>query len=221
MGKIVVPSNGVLSWRDLLMDPQKQWKKGYSAYELANCWEPADNLPSCVERVFKQSQLELFNNVEILYGFPEYKVSLPGSNASSKNDLYLLARAKNELITIMVEGKVSERFGETVETWLSDNPSKGKRERLDYLLKLLGLQEDRMLNKRYQLIHRTASALLEASKLNAKNSLMLVHSFSETSKWYEDYAEFVKLFHLFPKKDNIIGPVNINGINLYFGWVNC
>ena len=32
-------------------------------------------------------------------------------------------------------------------------------------------------------------------------------------------AEFVKLFNLSPKKDGIVGPVQLKGINLYFGWV--
>ncbi|MEK4231265.1 DUF6946 family protein [Solibacillus sp. FSL H8-0538] len=219
MGRFFVPSEGAISWRDFLSNPEKQWKKGYSAFELADCWENASNLPNCVDKVFKKSKLTLFNDVEVLYGFPEYKVALPGGNASSQNDLYVLAKASNELLTIMVEGKVSEPFGETVESWLGDNPSDGKRKRLEYLLKLLGLDEDSVKNIRYQLLHRAASALLEARKVNANNSLMLVHSFSETAKWFEDFTEFVKLFHLSPKQDEIVGPIKLNGINLYFGWV--
>jgi hypothetical protein len=219
MGKFFVPSHGAISWKEMLADPEKHWKKGYSAYELAHCWENASNLPSCVEKIFKQSGLFLFKNVEVLYGFPEYKVPLPGGNASSTNDLYVLAKANNELLTIMVEGKVSEPFGETIKFWLGDDPSDGKRERLDYLLNLLCLKKESVLNTRYQLLHRAASALLEASKVNAKNTLMLVHSFSETGKWLNDYAEFVILFNLSPKQDGIVGPVSINGINLYFGWV--
>ncbi|WP_342598152.1 hypothetical protein MHB48_11100 [Psychrobacillus sp. FSL H8-0483] len=186
---------------------------------MAICWEEATNLPPSVERVFKQSKLPIFNEVEVLYGFPEYKVALPGGRASSQNDLYVLAKANNELLTIMVEGKVSEPFGETVSAWLGEHPSNGKRKRLKYLLELLELHEGSVVNKRYQLLHRTASSLIEAKNINTNNSLMLVHSFSKTGKWYEDYAEFVKLFNLSPKKDGIVGPVQLNGINLYFGWV--
>ncbi len=219
MGNFFVPSNGPTSWRELLSDPDKQWKSGYSAYELANCWEEAIGLPSCVEKVFKQSQLSIFKNLEVLYGFPEYKVPMRGGSSSSQNDLYLLAKANNELLTIMVEGKVSETFGKTVQSWLGDNPSEGKRNRLEFLLNLLGLDESSIQNKRYQLLHRTASALLEASKVNANNTLMLVHSFTEMGKRFDDYAEFVNLFHLTPLKDGIVGPIQLNGVNLYFGWV--
>ncbi|MCH1624453.1 DUF6946 family protein [Ferdinandcohnia quinoae] len=219
MGKYFVPSKGADSWRKLLADPEKQWKPAYSAYELANCWEEAENLPPCVEKAFKSSDISLFQQVNILYGFPEYKVSLPGGGAKSQNDLYLLANAGGELLPIMVEGKVSEAFGERVEAWKGENPSEGKRKRLTYLLDLLNLKEDDALNKRYQLFHRTASAIKEAKNVNAKNALMLIHSFSKEGKWYEDYAEFVELFNVEAKKDEVVGPVAVNGVDLYFGWV--
>ena len=219
MGKYYVPTKGTASWKQLLADSEKQWKPGFSAYELAHCWENATDLPTCVQRAFNRSQNQLFQDVKILYGFPEYKVPLDGGSTSSQNDLYVLAKSNNELLTIMVEGKVSEPFGETVETWLGPNPSKGKGERLDQLLVLLNLSKVTVQDKRYQLLHRTASALIEARSIKANNAMMLVHSFSETGKWFEDYADFVQLFQLLPEKDTIVGPVLLDGVNLYFGWV--
>jgi hypothetical protein len=219
MGKYFIPSKGAQEWRGFLADPNTQWKKGYSAYELAHCWEESTNLPSCVKRVFMQSNYTLFHNTQVLYGFPEYKVSLPGGSASSQNDLYILAKTNKELLIIMVEGKVSEQFGETVETWKGKELSDGKRKRLDYLLNLLNLDESNVLNIRYQLLHRTASAIIEANNVGAKNALMLVHSFSEKGKWFEDYQAFVELFNLKPKKEEIVGSVYLNGVNVYFGWV--
>lgn len=219
MSKFYIPSQGTKSWRDFLTDPEKQWKKGYSAFELAYCWENAANLPMSVENVFKKSKFPIFDDVEVLYGFPEYKVAIPGGSASSQSDLYILAKVKTDLLTIMVEGKVSEPFGETVDRWLGNNPSDGKRKRLNYLLSLLRLHENDVTKIRYQLLHRTASTLIETKKVNAKNSLMLVHSFSKEAKWFEDYANFVKLFDLTPIENNIVGPIQLDDINLYFGWV--
>ncbi|WP_423798202.1 DUF6946 family protein [Neobacillus sp. SAB-20_R2A] len=219
MGKYFVRSKGPRTWKESLANPENQWRKGYSAYELAHSWEAAADFPSCVKQVFQQSQIPLFQKVEMLFGLPEHKVSLPGGSKESQNDLFVLAKANDELMTMMIEGKVSEPFGETVEAWKGPAPSEGKRKRLDYLLELLQLDEANVLNKRYQLLHRTASALMEAKKFTAKNALMLVHSFSESGKGYEDYAEFVELFHLLPRKDDVVGPVALQGINLYFGWV--
>ncbi|MFA7012304.1 MAG: hypothetical protein WC202_05045, partial [Desulfobacterales bacterium] len=46
---------------------------------------------------------------------PEHKVPLPGGSRSSQNDIWVLARSKGQLISIAVEGKVSETFGPTVQ----------------------------------------------------------------------------------------------------------
>jgi hypothetical protein len=186
MGKYFVPTKGMDSWKEFLADPEKQWKPSYSAYELAKSWEGADNLPTIVERAFRNSDIPLFEDVKVLYGFPEYKVSLPGGGAPSQNDLYLLTNAGGVLLPIMVEGKVSEPFGEEVRVWKGENPSKGKINRLHSILQLLGLNEEEVLNKRYQLFHRTASAVIEAKNVHAQHALMLVHSFSQQGKWFND-----------------------------------
>ncbi|PFG07783.1 hypothetical protein [Bacillus sp. es.034] len=219
MGKYFVPTKGMDSWKEFLTDPEKQWKPSYSAYELAKSWEGANNLPSSVQRAFEYSEIPLFKNVRVLYGFPEYKVSLPGGGAPSQNDLYLLTNAGGEILPIMVEGKVSEPFGEEVRVWKGENPSKGKINRLRSILELLGLSEEEVLYKRYQLFHRIASAEIEAKNVHAKHALMLVHSFSQHAKWFEEYQEFVNLFGVKAKKDAVVGPVNVNGVQLYFGWV--
>ncbi|AVK96946.1 hypothetical protein FCT18_04655 [Lysinibacillus sphaericus] len=219
MGKFFVPSKGILSWKEYLADPLKQWKKGCSAFELAVSWENANNLPYTVDNVFKNSNITLFHNIEVLFGFPEYKVALPGGNASSQTDLYILAKAHNELIPMMIEGKVAEPFGKTVDSWLGDNPSEGKRKRLAYLLQLFALEEASVKKIRYQLLHRAASALIEANRVNAHNALILVHSFSKTAAWFEDFVAFVELFHISPKQNTIVGPIQFNHVNLYFSWI--
>ncbi|WP_416150297.1 DUF6946 family protein [Salipaludibacillus sp. HK11] len=220
MGKYFLPSSGKKSWKSLLTNPKKQWKSGYSAKELAKCWEEAEGFPTSVVTTFEESQITLLKDVEFLFGFPEYKVSLLGGSATSQNDLYVLAKAGKELLTIMVEGKVTESFGATIETWKEKNPTSGKIERLFYLLDTLNLKEDSVLEIRYQLLHRAASALIEAHRVQANHALILVHSFSETGKGYEDYADFVKLFDLTPKEDKVVGPISLNGVNVYFGWIN-
>jgi len=90
---------------------------------------------------------------------------------------------------------------------------------LSFLLQQLGLRDRYVDNIRYQLLHRTVSAVIEAKRFNAKHALMLVHSFSQYYEHFEDYENFVGLFGLQGKKDTLIGPIDSDGLSLYFGWV--
>jgi len=179
--------------QSLPADPEKHWRKGYSASALAYCWQEADGFPDRVTRTFEKSDIDLFQNIEMLLAIPEYKVSLPGGSRSSQNDLFVLAKGGGQLISITVEGKVLEPFGDTVFKWL-ENSSPGRKKRLKFLCSELGLEVDRLSNIRYQLLHRTVSAILEAKRFNASHALMLVHSFSSKDEWFEDYALFATLF---------------------------
>ncbi len=48
---------------------------------------------------------------------------------------------------------------------------------------------------------------------------MLVHSFSQSDEWFDDYNGFLALLDLIGKVDTITQPKNINGIDLYFSWI--
>ena len=89
---------------------------------------------------------------------------------------------------------------------------------MNFLLNKLNLNQAQVQHIRYQLLHRTVSAIIEAQRIGAKNALMLVHSFSTEKEWFNDFAQFVKLFDLSAEKDSIVGPYQTDGINIYFGW---
>jgi len=222
MSKFFVPSNTPEDWKALLADPDKHWKTGYSAKALAYCWQEANDFPHSVKRVFKNSGIELFRNIEMLIAFPEYKVSLPGGKRASQNDIFILARSDGQLISIAVEGKVDESFGEVIADWKLHDRG-GKKVRLKFLCEVLQLDMNKIDHIRYQLLHRTASAVIEAKKFNAENALMLVHAFKKTKENYDqsfrDYGQFLELFSAEGKPDSIVRGGNIDGINLYFGWV--
>jgi hypothetical protein len=59
-------------------------------------------------------------------------VPLPGGRRESQNDAWVLAQCDSGLVSMTVEGKVSEPFGELVGDWFA-NPSKGKEDRLRFL----------------------------------------------------------------------------------------
>ncbi len=127
MKPIVVPTDGVQDWRKRLADPVKHWQTGYSAKTLAHAWEDAAGLPPEIAAL-----LRCFGKVELLLAIPEYDVPLAGSERPSQNDVFALVRTKDGLIVIMVEGKVAESFGPTLEEWCKD-ASAGKTERLAYI----------------------------------------------------------------------------------------
>ena len=218
MKNIFIPSSSPDDWQKLLADPCKQWRKGYSARTLAYCWQEANGFPTSIIKAFRNSGIELFNDVKLLCAFPEWKVNLPGGKRASQNDIYVIAKCKEQLMSIMVEGKVNEPFDKTILEW-DQNSSRGKRERLDFLLKLLNIDKTEVDHIRYQLLHRAASAVIEATKITARNAMILVHSFSEQYEWFDDFKDFVDLFGLTAIKDSIVGPTKIGETDLYFGWV--
>ncbi|MGV7222778.1 MAG: DUF6946 family protein [Nitrospinales bacterium] len=217
MKKIFIPATRTEVWKAFLASPS-HWKKGYSAMSLAYCWQEAEGFPASILGVLKRSTDKLFTDIELLMAFPEYKVSLPGGSAASQNDIFVLSKGNDQLISIMVEGKVSESFGPPVSEWFR-NPSPGKKERLGFLCNKLGLEQTLLSNIRYQLLHRTVSAIIEAERFHAPNAMMLVHSFSQSNEWFDDFAVFASLFKIEAELDRIYSAGDIGGINLYLGWV--
>ena len=72
---------------------------------------------------------------------------------------------------------------------------------------------------RYQLLHRTASALIEAKHFNASAAMMLVHAFSQTHEWFEDYEAFAALYRITAERNTVHRAGRLDGIELYLGWV--
>ncbi|WP_214630769.1 DUF6946 family protein [Paenibacillus agaridevorans] len=220
---LYVPLTDMESWRSLLTDPGKHWVERFSAFELAHSWTqiPKSKFPSAVQQLFIDSGSDVFRKLEPLAMFPEHPVYLDTKQAPSQNDLFVLARNAHDLMTIMVEGKVNETFGPTVADWLKE-ASDGKMRRLQFLLDELNLRDIdniKIHSQRYQLLHRTASALLEAKRHHARHAVVLVHSFSDRSAGLLDYQSFLALYGIEGKAGAISGPLHINGIDLWFGWL--
>ena len=205
-------------WKSKLPDP-KHWKPGYSARTLAYSWMEAKGFPKSVKEVFQKSDYPIFKNIEFLLGFAEYEVSLPGGRRPSQNDIFVLAKSQKNLVSIAVEGKVREPFGELTGEWSNDK-SAGKAVRLEFLCESLGLNKDIIQGIRYQLLHRTTSALLGARRFNASTALLLVHSFSQEHDGFHDYSRFAKHLGLMTAQLNTVHFIKrIDNIDLYLAWV--
>lgn len=214
MNKIYIATNGADQWAGFLADPVKHWRTGFSARTLAHAWEAADGFPVEVKDVLAPQ----FPGIEMLLGLPEHQVPLPGGTRPSQNDIWVLARSGGELVSIAVEGKVAEAFGPTIADWSADG-STGKSARLAFLLNEVGLSATPPGPARYQLLHRTASAVIEAKQFCAKHAVMLVHSFSQSHQWFEDYAAFGELFGVELKLNEIVRVGDVDGVKLHLAWV--
>lgn len=217
MTNFYTPTQSSDDWRRLLADPEKHWKDGYSAKMLATCWQSAGGFPAEVTASFRASDIPLIRELEFVAGFPEHKVELPGGQRPSQTDLMVLARAGSEFAAVAVEGKVEESFGELVGIW-RQAASEGKTERLAYLTELLGLSGRDLDGIRYQLLHRTASALLTARHFAARHAVMLVHSFSNKRTGFEDYAAFLQFFGLNATTGTVQRAGTVGSTELYFSW---
>ena len=213
-----IPTNDPARWQQFLAEPEKQWREGYSAKTLAHCWEAARGFPPEIARLFAELGLDAFTGIEPLLALVEHKVPMPGQGYPSQNDLFVLAKASGQLISLTIEGKVDELFGPLLKDWNDDLPN--KQVRLNGILNMLGLTQDVSGQVRYQLLHRMASAVSEARRFGASSAVMLIHSFSPVDRWLEDYQVFLALYGVQGAVGRLMFLRQVSGINLYAGWAH-
>ncbi len=219
MKRIFTPTATPEDWCKLLARPEKHCKPGYSAWELAHCWEKTEGFPASFQAMFASSENPALQKLDLLLAVPEYRVAMPGGGHASQNDLFVLAKAADgNLVSITVEGKVNESFGPTVKAWL-EKPSPGKLARLKFLRESLGLMDKDLDNNRYQLFHRTVSALIEARRFNAPYAMVIVHSFSPDKTGLVDYQAFLGLFGKSSEVGELVQLPLSGSISLFSGWV--
>ena len=214
MSRILAPSAGPDDWKRLLASAD-HWRTGYSARSLAHSWhDAAGDFPSEIRSLLDTSPL--FTSAELLLAVPEHKVPLPGVGKASQTDLWFLGRTESALVSCAVEGKVAEPFGPTIEDWLAEGGD-NRAKRLTGLCQLLGIEsvDSRV---RYQLIHRTASAILEAKRFLARHALLIVHSFSQADDWYDDFATFAQSLGAVPAKGRLVQVPGRTEPTLHIGW---
>lgn len=243
MSKLVIETQGLCGWQSRLADPVKHWKRCYSAFELAVSWERAaadkdnesDIPPQILDLLLKQKP-EL-PKPELVVGIVEHKVALPHGRTASQNDLWALVKVGDHFLSLAVEGKAGEDFDDLVSDWLRKRnesrphteakESPTKRKRLDFLLQQLGIHGVDVSDLRYQLLHRTASALIEANRVGAKYAAMIVQSFknpvrnADGKAHFDDFRRFGERLRASVEEGQLATVPNREGVQLYLGWVMC
>ncbi len=218
MKRIFVPTVSGSDWQRLLSKPKLHWKKGYSAMTAAACWEDSQpELPAEIISLLESAEDASLTNLKLLLAIPEWEVELPGGDRPSQTDVLAITKNNNGLVVLCVEAKVEEPFGPTLADKKA-GASTGQIDRIEYLEKELGRTSPFPDHIRYQLLHRTVSALLTARDLSAPVGVMLVHSFSQASAWYEDFEAFCKELDGEPLSDNLWQVPGHNKPRLILGW---
>lgn len=218
MKRIFVPTETGTDWQRLLGRPKLHWKKEHSAMSVAACWEHNHpQLPTEILKVLDSSGDAAITRLQLLIGIPEWEVKLPGGNAASQTDILAITRNELGLVILGVEAKVDESFGLTLGQKKS-GATKAQLSRIAYLEQELECSAPLADYIRYQLLHRTVSALLTAREFFAPVAVMLVHSFSRASKWREDFEDFCKILQCTSLSKDIYEVTRIDGIRLILVW---
>ena len=203
-----------------------QWEDKRSAKELAQAWcgkgfacPPAD-MRLLLERAFR---------TEIVFdeAKPECVIKLDVFAGEHRNcDLVVLCNVGAKRMVINVEAKADEPFGRVIGEYYDRKTGSGSivPARIRQLSQaLFGREPDEAIrNLRYQLLHATAAALVEAAASGAELGLFLVHEFWSASlnrnKLTQNATDWENFIHAFPElatagieKNQILGPVSVLG----------
>ena len=189
MKRIVVPSRSGSDWQRLLAKPKLHWKMGASAMTAAASWEASvDSLPPEIRERLDSANDPCLKNLDLLLARPEWEVPLEGGETTSNTDVLAVCRNSEGLCVVAVEAKVHEDFGPLVGQKRAE-ASAGQSARLDYLERVLHAPrfDDSI---RYQLIHRTASALITAQQFHAGSAVMMVQAWDAPASRRKDFEAF-------------------------------
>jgi hypothetical protein len=217
MKRIFIPTKTGSDWQGLLAKPKLHWKKGASAMTAAAAWEDAgDSLPAEIVSALDSSSDEALQGLRLLVAIPEWQVRLEGGETASQTDVLALAGNDKGLCVIAVEAKVNEDFGPTLRDKRAE-ASVGQGKRLDYLHFLLGVPHfDHVI--RYQLLHRTASALLTARDFHAHAAVMLIQCFGDKPNLRADFDAFCNALGAKPLSPGVYVVSAFSRPNLYLAW---
>lgn len=218
-------------WRGLAGDDK--WVATRSAYELAHAWQAAGGLPKEIAGALDRSGHEALQRLSVDLCLVEKPVFLDTRIAPSMTDLMGYGRnAKGDTIVLAVEGKADEPFASHVWAWVrgDDNnpamstvPRKTRVQRLEFLSQHLAIQIPPASTLRYQLLHRTVSAILESQLHGAVAAVVLIHAFGTHGE--DNFADFTafarELGGPTPTPGSVCGPVLLGehrDLPTYFLW---
>lgn len=169
--------------------PELHWKCGRSAMELARAWFTSREviIPKEIEGLFNSHSS--VQGISIKLGCPEIETKLPHSHRGPRNhDLWLKGYVNQKLVTICVEAKADESFGnETIGSYWSKKVGSTSKvpDRIAALLEIaFGVKVDSSNSPPsiyseipYQLLTGYVGTLLQASNDGSDIAIFIIHEF--------------------------------------------
>jgi hypothetical protein len=214
----------VADWKDIVT--AKNWVPTRSAYELAHAWQGRRGFPPSIRKAL-DSAGPPFSSLRVRYGLVEMFVLLDTLQAPSRTDLMLYCRTSNdEPVVIAVEAKATEKFDNPIHIWVRGRASTAKRtriRRLKFLSELVGIEFAPDSPLRYQLLHRTASAVSESLLHGASVCALIVHSFADCADNWSDFAAFTEALGIRSIQQGVLSAPVLLGprqdITAHFLWI--
>ena len=163
-----------------------QWAEGRSAMELAKAWFSQGVLQCPRDLALLFQSASFLNGLILRKGRPEFVTPLPVAGEGRNHDLYLLGSVGTQTVTICIEAKADEPFGDTISHAIQKarkrKPSTGMPARARQLITILmGRDSDPEAEPwstlRYQLLTGIAGTVLQAGHDAATIALFIVHEF--------------------------------------------
>jgi hypothetical protein len=177
----------IINWEGWVRPKEDyQWKPGRSAMELARAWFAQGNLacPAELDSLLRSNAHTAGS--QLIMGEPEFVTRLPERGEGRNHDLWLQAHCSAGGLTICVEAKADETFGNVISDEIKKAREGNARTRLparaEALLRLLFGKPCNPLEKpwselRYQLITALAGTVIQATCDNSPTAVFVVHEF--------------------------------------------
>jgi len=225
MNRLHTATRGLCNWRERLASPDRQWKRGYSAFETAVSWEytskSTSGLPARIEELLRENR---YGDPVLMFAVAEHKVALEGGNAASQSDVWAIVKTSLGMLSLTVEAKAKETFGdEILEKWFTAGRSEksqiNRRKRWEDIQKYLP-KSDSFLQVRYQMLHRCAAAVIEAKRFGFLHAAFVVQAFDTPDESFQDYAAFCQALKISAARRGM-ATTSVDGISLSVGWADC
>jgi hypothetical protein len=226
---LCVETRGICNWRERLAKPDSQWRRGFSAFETAVSWERAAcdpaGLPEPIVELFRGCS---FGEAKLLLAIAEHKVPLVGGLADSQCDVWALLNTGSGGLSLSVEAKAKEPFGEgneSLERWLvaggSERSRRNREDRWKHIsAHLPSAGQGAYSPVPYQLLHRCAAAVIEAYRFGLSNAAFVVQAFNSPAESFAAFSQFCQAVNLRADRGQM-HVTSVGEICLGIGWVDC